>query len=181
MKPKPDTIERAVELIRLRAFTKYQGKWRIINDQLELSYYVEREYCDCPHWQFKNAHISDGQILCKHQWLIFAAPVALFIVEVRKAQTVEQLTGAVQGYQESVKLALPEYAAIANLEYEMAVVRIESTPEIQAEAIAESELKTETAKPKGKYQTRTVNKSGESITMIRQHQEPQFYGSIQIN
>lgn len=173
MKAKPDTIERAVELIHLRAFTKHKGKWRIINDQIELSYYVEREYCDCPHWQFKNVHIGDGQILCKHQWLIFAAPVALFIAEIRKAQTIEELMRAVQGYQESVKLALPEYAAIANLEYEMALVRIESTPESQSQPAIEPE-------PKVKYKSRSVKRNGESLLITQQNTGSQFYNGIQI-
>jgi hypothetical protein len=155
---KKDTIERAAELIRQKAIVKENGHWLSINSKLE-TYIVEREYCDCPYWQFKNANYSDGQIHCKHQLATFAAPLVLFVLELRKAQTWNDIQISIERHQTAFKTALPEYRAIAEREYRAVLDKLEK-PECE-----EADLK---------YQPQ------DDAVILRREGEPRTYGAIEI-
>jgi hypothetical protein len=177
---KQDVIQRAYDLIKLNAMVKVAGRdyWQRIDANLNVAYETRRESCTCYFW-IKNNQGRDIQKHCKHQYSAFAVPVVLFIIEMRKALTVDDLMAAVRGHQETVCNEMPEFVAVANFEYQMALGRIgnqESSTASSSETPPAPKQKRES-----KYKSRSVNRNGESIKIIEQRSQPKFFGAIQIS
>jgi hypothetical protein len=176
---KPDVIERAYELIKVHAMVKATGRdyWQRIDANLNVAYETRRESCSCYFW-IKNNQGREIQKHCKHQLSAYCAPVVLFIIEMRKALTVDDLMAAVRGHQETVCNELPEFVAMANFEYQTALGRIGNQESSSSES-AEAEQAPK-AKRERRYKSRSVNRNGESIKIIEQRSAPEYYGGIQI-
>jgi hypothetical protein len=137
-----DAIEKAAELVRVKGVVKITGTdyWSRIDAKLNLDYEIRRDSCTCPSWQYKNAG-REFQAPCVHQIAVFGSAMALFIVEMRAASSISELMTIVERYAEAVKLALPEFRAMADHEYQLALVRVE-----QEQSEKESEQKPEQPK-----------------------------------
>jgi hypothetical protein len=129
-----DSIEKAAELVKVRAIVKITGTdyWSRISRELSLDYEIRRDSCTCPSWQYKNAG-REFQAPCVHQIAVFGSAMALFICEMRQTATVSELLGVVDRYAEAVKLALPEFRAMAEHEYQLATERVKDEPVADAE------------------------------------------------
>jgi hypothetical protein len=123
-----DAIEKAAELVRVKGVVKITGTdyWSRIDAKLNFAYQIRRDSCTCPSWQYKNAG-REFQAPCVHQIAVFGSAMALFIVEMRAASSISELMTIVERYAEAVKLALPEYRAMADAEYRKAAEKLKDT------------------------------------------------------
>jgi len=86
MRERPDRIAKGAEIARIGHVTAHASGWSVQSDSNELVHYqVTREQtsCTCPDFA-KNLG------LCKHLWST-AAPLALTILEMREASTLDDL------------------------------------------------------------------------------------------
>jgi len=86
MKEYRDRIEKGAEIARLNHVQQHKSGWTVESDSSPLKHYEvpqERASCTCPDFA-KNIG------LCKHLWST-AAPLAMTILEMREAETVDDL------------------------------------------------------------------------------------------
>lgn len=177
MKQELDRIENAAILHTLNAFEKVNGVWRYINADYALSYTLTQSSCSCPDFTIHNPPHKVGRVACKHFLGLWGGKVAKFIVKMRQCQTLDALMLLVDTEAPRIANELPEFCALANHEYHLAVGRLKKAPEQpqqQQEPVAKKVKQS-------KFSNRAVNRNGESLRVIQQQESPKYYGSVQIS
>lgn len=86
MRERPDRIAKGAEIARIGRTHQHESGWTVESDSSPLKHYEvtrERTSCTCPDFA-KNIG------LCKHLWAT-AAPLALTVLEMREAETLDDL------------------------------------------------------------------------------------------
>lgn len=176
MKQELDRIENAAILRTLNAFEKVNGIWRYIDENHALSYTLTQSSCSCPDFTIHNPPHKVGRVACKHFMALWGGKVAVFIVKMRQCQTLDALLLLVETEAPRIANELPEFVALANHEYHLAVGRLKNAPE-QAQQQQPVAKKVKQAK----FKSKSVNRNGERLTMVVKRDTPNFYNGIQIS